>query len=119
MALLSTCNVAVKKENIKNETPPQVSFRLEQAWMTDTVMRTPESVCYDSVRNQLYVSNINLGEKEESGFISKLSPDGKILDLKWIVGLKAPKGLAVSGNNLYVADVDELVEMRYRARHYN
>ncbi len=110
MLTLASCNVGVKK-NMNNESSSKVSFKLEQTWMTDTVFRTPESVVYDSARNQCYVSNINRGAGEGNGFISRISPDGKILDLKWVEGLKGPKGLAIAHNRLYAADIDQLVEI--------
>jgi len=40
-----------------------------------------------------------------------LDNTGKIVSLKWIDGLNAPKGLAICGNKLFVADIDELVEI--------
>jgi hypothetical protein len=39
------------------------------------------------------------------GFISRMSPEGKILTLEWVTGLDAPKGMGISGNNLYVANL--------------
>ena len=76
----------------------------------------PESVLHDAVADVYLVTNI-VGkslEKDGNGFISRLSPDGKVLDLKWIdggkrgVSLDAPKGMAISGDTLYVADIDTL-----------
>ncbi len=107
--VLATCNIGVKKEKVRSESPSNASFRLEQAWMTDSVFRTPESVVYDSTRNQCYVSNINRGQAEGNGFISKLSPSGDLIELEWVKGLKGPKGLAIAGDRLYTADIDELV----------
>ena len=37
--------------------------------------------------------------------------DGTILNSQWIIGLNAPKGLAIYDNNLYVSDIDTLVEI--------
>jgi len=73
----------------------------------------PESAIMDAKNNVLYVSNINgkPTDKDGNGFISKVSPDGKILKLKWIEGLNAPKGLAIYGGKLYAADIDDLVEI--------
>jgi sugar lactone lactonase YvrE len=48
-------------------------------------------------------------KKDGNGFISKIGIDGKILDLHWVDGLSSPKGLAISGDTLYAADVDEIV----------
>lgn len=70
----------------------------------------PESVIFDDQNNLIYVSNI--GDKEEGdGFISKLSEDGKVLELKWITGLNDPKGLLLNDGKLFVTDVTEFVEM--------
>src|SRR5262245_28410939 len=71
----------------------------------------PESVLFDSAANILYVSNVagDAAEKDGKGFISRLSQDGKILDLEWVTGLDAPKGLAQAGDTLYVSDIDSLV----------
>jgi sugar lactone lactonase YvrE len=76
--------------------------------------QTPESVLYDPGSDMYYVSNIN-GEAlgaDDNGYISKVSPEGKVTEQKWIDGAKdnitlnAPKGLAISGGILYVADID-------------
>ncbi len=80
----------------------------------DVGFSTPESVLYEPTSDTYLVSNINgspLG-KDDNGFISKLSPEGKVLELKWIdaaqdgVELNAPKGLGVSNGKLYVTDID-------------
>lgn len=85
---------------------------LVQAWASDNVFRTPESVIHDPVRNTIYVSNINKTSgtrKDGDGFISRLSTTGEIEDLYWVTGLNDPKGTALHNNVLYVADVDEIV----------
>ena len=70
----------------------------------------PESVVLDEVNDVLYVSN--MADKEEGdGFISKVTPSGEIIELKWITGLNDPKGLLVDGDKLYVTDNTEVVEM--------
>jgi hypothetical protein len=85
--------------------------KLEMKWKTDTVLRVPESVLFDRERNVLYVANID-GKpdgKDGNGFISKVSLNGKIENLKWVAGLDAPKGMGVHKNNLYVADISRVV----------
>lgn len=86
--------------------------RLEKLWETDG-LKTPESVIYDEANNVLYVSNVNGGpsDKDGNGFISRVSLDGEILELEWVTGMDAPKGLAMVGNKLYVSDIDTLVEI--------
>lgn len=74
---------------------------------------TPESVLYDAENDRYLVANINGKplDADNNGFISVLSPDGKITDLKWIEGgkkkahLDAPKGMAIVKGTLYVADI--------------
>ena len=83
-----------------------------EAWSLDG-FQAPESALFDSDRNVLYVSNV-AGEpnaKDGVGFISKVSPDGKMQEAEWVKGLNAPKGLVMSGDKLYVSDVDQLVEI--------
>lgn len=76
--------------------------------------RHPESVLHDPVGDVYLVSNINENPraKDANGFISRVAPDGRNLELRWIEGgrdgveLHAPKGMALSGDRLYVADLD-------------
>ncbi|MBT3383614.1 MAG: gluconolaconase [Prolixibacteraceae bacterium] len=109
--VLASCN---NKQKNKQEESKQItySYKLELLWESDTLVRTPESVLFDIERNILYVSNINSGpwEKDGNGFISKMDMSGNVIDLKWIEGLSAPKGMGILGNSLFIADIDELVE---------
>ena len=88
-------------------------FKLEKVWETDRVLKTPESVFYNSADSMLYVSNINgsPSEKDSNGFISKVTVDGAIKELEWISGLNAPKGSWIFKRKLYVSDIDHLVEI--------
>jgi hypothetical protein len=75
---------------------------------------TPESVLHDTIADVYLVSNINGSpvERDGNGFISRVSPEGQVLQREWISGaapgvtLNAPKGLAISDGKLYVADID-------------
>ena len=73
----------------------------------------PESVVFDPASNALYVSNIGgkIWQKDSNGFISKVSPDGKMIERNWLTGFDSPTGLALDGGKLYVADIDQLVEI--------
>lgn len=84
---------------------------LVPAWNTQTVFQQPESVVYDSQRDLLFVSNVNgaPNEVDGNGYISQLSVDGKLIEQHWLTGLDAPKGLAIVGDTLYVADINQLV----------
>jgi glucose/arabinose dehydrogenase len=73
---------------------------------------TPESVLYDAKNDVYLVTNINGSPSaaDNNGFVSRVTPDGKV-ELKWIeagkkgVKLDAPKGSAAVGDTLYVADI--------------
>lgn len=74
---------------------------------------TPESVLYDEAGDRYLVSNIN-GKPDgvdNNGYITELSPDGKVLKEKFIAGgvgktkLDAPKGSGISAGVLYVSDI--------------
>ena len=86
---------------------------MEIAWETEKVFELPESVIYDSKNDVLYVSNItdHPFKKDGTGYISKIGLDGTIIEKKWVDNLNAPKGLTISKEKLYIADVDELVEV--------
>ncbi len=87
------------------------THQLTKIWETDTVLRTPESVLYEAKEKILYVSNIDgvPTEKDGKGFISKLDLKGKPIQLEWVKGLNAPKGMGIYKNKLYVADLTEVV----------
>ena len=86
---------------------------LEIVWETEKIFELPESVIYDSQNDVLYVSNItdHPFNKDGTGYISKIGLDGKIIKKKWIDSLNAPKGLTISNGKLFIADIDELVEV--------
>ncbi len=76
-------------------------------------LEQPESVVQDPATGAIYVSNIAgaIMQKDGNGFIAKLRPDGTVIEREWVKGLNAPTGLALHDRTLYVADVDELVEI--------
>ncbi len=82
-----------------------------------TGFETPESVVHDTIADVYLVSNVGAGDPgalDHNGFISRVSPNGTVLQLKWIQDgvngavLNGPKGIALQGNILYVADIDTL-----------
>lgn len=77
-------------------------------------LQGPESVLHDSAQDVYFVSNVNGSEtvKDGNGFISRLTPEGAVENLRFIEGgkngvtLNAPKGMAMAGDTLWVADID-------------
>jgi hypothetical protein len=111
--LFSSCGLKKKPagEASVEDTGNLKQFELVEAWRTDTLFLVPESVIYDRDNDVVYVSNLNYEprKKDGNGFISKLSTDGEILNLKWVEGLSSPKGMGIFDGKLYVSDVDEVV----------
>lgn len=88
----------------------------------------PESCAVDPATGNVYVSNMDVDRTEEDeakrywsddgkGFISKLDPDGKILELKWRDSeladrLHSPKGMMIHDGTLYINDNSRVVQVR-------
>lgn len=94
-----------------------ISPKMAKKWEVKEGLNVPESVFFDNLNSVIYVSNVTGSpqEKDNTGYISKLSPDGKMVAASWITGLHAPKGLGVVGNMLYVSDIDRVVEIDIKA----
>ena len=77
---------------------------------------TPESMLYDDDQRVWFVSNINGSPsgKDGNGFISRLTSDGVVDSLHFVQGgrggvsLDAPKGMAITGDTLWVTDINVL-----------
>lgn len=89
---------------------------VERLSIRDVGLSTPESALHDPVADVYLVANINGGpsDKANNGFISRISPDGSVAELRWVEGgrdgvvLHAPKGTALLGDSLLVADIDSV-----------
>ena len=74
----------------------------------------PESVGCDPRENVLYVSQfggkeLKPAEKDGLGYISKLSPDGQVLEQRaFNETFNKPKGIWVRGERLWVTDIDSV-----------
>ncbi|MEL7146175.1 MAG: hypothetical protein AAFO69_07390 [Bacteroidota bacterium] len=97
----------------KQTTGSSTTVELTLAWQTDTLLTTCEAALYDADSELIYVANINQNPwgEDGNGFISTLATDGTIKELKWVTGLDGPKGMGIANGKLYVADIDELVEI--------
>lgn len=102
ITLLSSCSNEFQHEG------------LTSVFETEAVFKSPECIIVNSAENCFYVSNINnrsSDEKDGDGFISKVSLDGKILELEWITGINDPRGMSLIEDTLWVADIDELIKI--------
>jgi len=117
IVLISGISINLYNSNNQAQAQPQVEYnKINKLWETPNDLKNPESVAYAPKQNVLFVSNLNGNptQKDQNGFISKVSPsNGSIIELNWVTGLNAPKGIAISNNNstLYVSDIIDLVEI--------
>ena len=108
LALAAGCS---KKEKAQEQAATAAPVSLTFA---DTTFQTPESVLYLSGADVYLVSNNNgsATAKDNNGFISRVAPDGRVLDGHWIaagvngVVLDGPKGSTIKGDTLFVTDID-------------
>lgn len=116
------CHSARPKEPAAEPAPEQSSTdqpaTLSQAPSPPVLLQevgfaSPQAALYDPEADVYLVSNTNgaATDADGNGFISRVSPEGALLALKWIdgangAGLDAPKGMALSGDKLYVADIN-------------
>ena len=105
-------NETASSKKVDRGETQKIGAKLELAWETSG-FNNPESVVYHEPTDTLFVSSINGSpvEKDGNGYISKVLLDGTMQSIQWIVGLNAPKGLAIYKDSLYVSDIDTLVEI--------
>jgi hypothetical protein len=83
------------------------------ALVTITGLRAPESVLHDPQQDVYFISNINgaMTTVDGNGFLSRVDAKTFAITPKWVESgkggahLDAPKGMAIAGDALYVADI--------------
>ena len=88
------------------------TLRIFAFYLTD--FKNPNRLIIDKKTGYIYVSNMNGSPlaKDDNGFISRISPDFKIVTLRYLDGalndyeLDAPKGMAIKNGIIYVADIN-------------
>jgi sugar lactone lactonase YvrE len=76
----------------------------------------PESVRYDAELDVFFVANVNgnPSQKDNNGYIGRVHAESTSVMTRLVEGgkngatLNAPKGMALKGDTLFVADIDEL-----------
>jgi len=117
IVLFGGVSINLYGDNNQAQAQQQVEHKkINKLWETRNVLKNPESAAYAPKQDVLFVSNINgkPTQKDQNGFISKVSSsNGSIIELNWVTGLNAPKGIAISNNSdtLYVSDITDLVEI--------
>lgn len=95
------------------QAPASEGPTLTSIWELKGDFAAPESAYYHAASNSIYVSSINgqILERDGNGYISRLSPEGKVVNAKWVTGLDAPKGMRSVGGTLWVSDIDDVVSI--------
>jgi DNA-binding beta-propeller fold protein YncE len=104
--LIAACAAETSSDTTRTVT----SITLVQGWVLDG-FDAPESIIFNADKTEMYVSNVNGGgsDRDGNGYISRITPDGTLIEKDWVTGLNGPKGLALANGALYVTDIDELV----------
>ncbi|MFW6039454.1 MAG: SMP-30/gluconolactonase/LRE family protein [Gemmatimonadota bacterium] len=116
-ALLSGCSGDADSVDATAEAPPEEDGAPAEAGRSGITLEgfeNPESALHDPVADLYLVSNLagDPTAKDGDGFVSRVSPDGEVVELRWIdgasdeVSLDAPKGMGLLGDTLLVADID-------------
>lgn len=93
---------------------PDAAPGVEVTEVSDVGFLQPAAAVVDSEADMYLVSNIDgmPGDRDRSGFISRVSPDGQNVDARWIDlggterAMNSPTGMAIRGDTLLVADLD-------------
>lgn len=103
---LAACTTKHSAEFVERASPS-----LAIQWELTGPFTSPESAIYDEKRDVIYVSNVAGYTENGLGYISAVGLDGALKDARWIEDVNAPTGMAISGDTLYVADFNRLVEI--------
>ena len=95
--------------NIKSVDSNNEKILSQTNWVKNEGLTNVESVVYDSVLDIFFSSCGNNYELGHSGYISKISGEGALIDLKWLDSLNRPTGMAIYGRKLFVADIVDLL----------
>ena len=105
--------VACARSGSKEETGRTKPHENAQRVLTLDGFLRPESMRYDADQDVWFVSNVNGGtERDNNGFVSRVGGDGKLENLRFIAGgdkgvtLHGPKGMVITGDTLWMTDLD-------------
>lgn len=113
LAGLAACAAPVAAPEAATETASETAPvpGLEKLWTAENFL-APEGVVQLPDGNYL-VSNVGTddgAEKNGDGYISKMSPDGALIERYWAAKVNGPKGLALMDGTVYAADIDAVVQ---------
>lgn len=112
--LLAACSSGSDSSGSANDTAAVAEYSKPMKVGELSGFSTPESALFDVERDVWYISNINgvPNDLDNNGFISRVSGDLGTVDTQFIaagkngVTLNGPKGMALVGDTLWVADIN-------------
>ncbi len=112
--LLVGCRHQSKTKLVPQSSEPVESRKVwtitsSKEWVKNQGLLNVESIIYDFSNKVFYATNGLDYKPGTQGFISKLSKNRELLELKWVTDLNRPTGMAIRDSILYVADVDVLL----------
>lgn len=110
MARLSTMTLLLLLAAFAHALPE--AEKADIAWVASGEFCEPETVL-PLPDDTLLVSNVCDFRERGNGFLTLLDADGQPLDWRVVEGLDAPLGMALSGNRLYVVDMNRLLIFRF------
>jgi sugar lactone lactonase YvrE len=113
-AILAACSGS-KPDDRKTDSLADTQADSARLVISPAGFTAPEAVRYDPDQDVYFVTNWGLGDpaaKDNNGFISRMTPDGKVENLKFIAGgtggatLNSPRGMTIVGDTLWIVDAD-------------
>lgn len=113
-ALVTSCT-ASKSDNAATDSSAAPAQESARPIATPSSFSQPEAVRYDPDQDVYFVSNWGPGDvmaKDNNAWISRMTPDGAVDSAKFIAGgrggvtLHSPRGMTITGDTLWVVDVD-------------
>ncbi|UXP32030.1 hypothetical protein N6H18_16935 [Reichenbachiella agarivorans] len=109
------CQPKPQTETTAETTEDSPTIGLVKLWASDSSLTTNESIIYHPGMDVLFVSCIGSvppDSMDNDGFIAQVSPaNGEVINLKWVDGISAPKGMGIVGNSLFVTNINEVLEI--------
>ncbi len=113
-SLLAACSTS-KPDNAKPDSLVAAHSDSVRLIVSSSGFVQPEAVRYDPDQDVYFVGNWGKGDygaKDNNGYISRMSPEGKIENPRFIAGgtggvtLHSPRGMYIVGDTLWVVDTD-------------
>jgi len=112
LVALTTCS---KSDNARSDSLGTAQSDSARLVVSTAGFNAPEAVRYDPDQDVYFVTNWGAGDpatKDNNGFISRMNPEGKVDQPRFIAGgtggatLHSPRGMTIVGDTLWMVDAD-------------